>query len=317
MENKFDVFTESELAADYESLCWANTGVKRALAQKYGIKSNRGAEIQAEILRGLQVKRFNLKEFTNEDIKWWQRLYPSTGTYKTLKAALDEEPQGFVEMLACVFKTRSEAVYKKSAWSMADKARITDYNNIERYLNEKKNSADKGLQLLISRLSAQTDDFKIKYIEGVKRYAVVTWEKSFENYKEAENECIKLHNDHAIPYNEKRGRIRELNAIMNKNSTVARQSKNYYVSRLEVAARRTFENDIRRIADLIRQKGIDESKIQVKPLSVGVAGIEMLIGDEKRALYARAIVAALHSVYMRPHYRFIITEKDAYKMWQS
>lgn len=43
----------------------------------------------------------------------------------------------------------------------------------------------------------------------------------------------------------------------------------------------------------------------------------MMIGDEKRALYARAIIAAMNSMYMRPHYRFIITEKDDYKSWQS
>jgi hypothetical protein len=36
----------------------------------------------------------------------------------------------------------------------------------------------------------------------------------------------------------------------------------------------------------------------------------MIIGDDTRALYARAIIAAENSVYMRPHYRFIITESS-------
>ena len=102
-----------------------------------------------------------------------------------------------------------------------------------------------------------------------------------------------------------------------KKYSIARQEKSFFVGRVVTDAEKTFEADIRNIADRIRQKGIDESKIQVKPLKVGGVGIDMMIGDEKRALYARAIIAAMNSMYMRPHYRFIITEKDDYKSWQS
>lgn len=290
--------------------------MKKTLSQKYGIQSNKAAEIGAEILRGIQEKRKDKNAFTSSDLKYWHRQYPNTGTFATMKNALDAESEAFVNFVAGEYKKSYDKVMGQRLLSMADKARITDYNNVVRYLNEKKNSEDKGLQALIKNLNVQTGAFKTKYINDTEKYAISVWERARDKYIAAEDEYIQLYKNNAIPYNEKKDQISRLKEIMKKNA-LSRQSKERFVSRVVDDARRTFEADIRGIADRIRQKGIDESKIKVKPLQVGGVGIDMMIGDEKRALYARAIVAALNSVYMRPHYRFIITEKDDYKLWQS
>lgn len=315
-QKKFAEFTEDEMSADYDKIEWADNALKKTLSQKYGIQSNKAAEIGAEILRGIQEKRKDKNVFTSSDLKYWHRQYPNTGTFATMKNALDAESEAFVNFVAGEYKKSYDKVMGQRLLSMADKARITDYNNVVRYLNEKKNSEDKGLQTLIKNLSIQTDAFKTKYINDTEKYAISVWERARDKYTAAEDEYIQLYKNNAIPYNEKKDRISGLKEIMKKNA-FARQSKERFVSRVVDDARRTFEADIRGIADRIRQKGIDESKIKVKPLQVGGVGIDMMIGDEKRALYARAIVVALNSVYMRPHYRFIITEKDDYKSWQS
>lgn len=315
-KSKFAELTEEEMSADYDKVQWADNAEKKELAKKYSIDTRKGAEIAAEILRGIQEKRKAKDAFTQDDLRWWWRQYPNTGTFATMKKALDDESEVFVNFVAGEYKKSYDKVMSQRSLSMADKARITDYNNVVRYLNEKKNSEDKGLQTLIKNLTIQTDAFKTKYINDTEKYAISVWERARDKYAAAEDEYIQLHRNHGIPYNEKKDRMNELDKIMRKNS-ISRQSKESFVSRVVVDARRTFEADIRGIADRIRQKGIDESKIEVKPLQVGGVGIDMMIGDEKRALYARAIVAALNSVYMRPHYRFIITEKDDYKSWQS
>lgn len=315
-QKKFAEFTEDEMSVDYDKIQWADNALKKTLSQKYGIQSNKAAEIGAEILRGIQEKRKDKNSFTSNDLKYWHRQYPNTGTFATMKNALDAESEAFVNFVAGEYKKSYDKVMGQRLLSMADKARITDYNNVVRYLNEKRNSEDKGLQTLIKNLTIQTDAFKTKYINDTEKYAISVWERARDKYIAAEDEYIQLYKNNAIPYNEKKDRISRLKEIMKKNA-IARQSKERFVSRVVDDARRTFEADIRGIADRIRQKGIDENKIKVKPLQVGGVGIDMMIGDERRALYARAIVAALNSVYMRPHYRFIITEKDDYKSWQS
>ena len=290
--------------------------MKKELSKKYNIESNKAAEIGSEILRGIQEKRKAKDTFTKEDLRWFRRLYPSTGTFATLKKALDAESEAFVKFVADEYKKVYDKVMGQRLHSLADKARITDYNNIVRYLNEKKNSEDKGLQNLIKNLTVQTDAFKTKYINDTEQYATAVWERARDKYSAAEDEAIQLRNNHGIPYSDKKDRLKELSDVMKKYS-IAHQEKSFFVGHVVTDAKKTFEADIRNIADRIRQKGIDESKIRVKPLKVGGVGIDMMIGDEKRALYARAIIAAMNSMYMRPHYRFIITEKDDYKSWQS
>lgn len=315
-KSKFAELTEEEMMSDYDRLDGLNNALKKELSKKYNIESNKVAEIGAEILRGIQEKRKEKDAFTKEDLRWFRRLYPSTSTFATLKKALDAESEAFVKFVADEYKKVYDKVIGQRLHSLADKAHITDYNNIVRYLNEKKNSEDKGLQNLIKNLTVQTDAFKTKYINDTEQYATVVWERARDKYGAAEDEAIQLRNNHGISYSDKKDRLKELNDIMKKYS-IARQEKSFFVGRVVTDAKKTFEADIRNIADRIRQKGIDESKIQVKPLKVGGVGIDMMIGDEKRALYARAIIAAMNSMYMRPHYRFIITEKDDYKSWQS
>lgn len=315
-KSKFADMTEDEMTADYDRLDGLDNALKKTLAQKYGIQSNKAAEIGDEILRGIQEKRKDKNAFTSDDLKWWRRLYPNRGTFATMKKSLDNESEAFVNFVAEEHKKAYDKVMGQRMLSLADKARITDYNNIVRYLNEKKNLEDKGLQNLIKNLTVQTDAFKTKYINDTEQYATAVWERARDKYSAAEDEAIQLRNNHGIPYSDKKDRLKELSDVMKKYS-IARQEKSFFVGRVVTDAKKTFEADIRNIADRIRQKGIDESKIQVKPLKVGGVGIDMMIGDEKRALYARAIIAAMNSMYMRPHYRFIITEKDDYKSWQS
>lgn len=217
-QKKFAEFTEDEMSADYDKIQWAETLLKKTLSQKYGIQSNKAAEIGAEILRGIQEKRKDKNAFTSSDLKYWHRQYPNTGTFATMKNALDAESEAFVNFVAGEYKKSYDKVMGQRSLSMADKARITDYNNVVRYLNEKKNSEDKGLQTLIKNLTIQTDAFKTKYINDTEKYAISVWERARDKYTAAEDEYIQLYKNNAIPYNEKKDQISRLKEIMKKNA---------------------------------------------------------------------------------------------------
>ena len=321
--SKFDKFLEQELKDDYRNLnddCY-NNQLKKQLSQKYGMESRKTADIQKEILLGIQEKRSLKNTLSGEDISWWHRLYPNIDTYNNLKEALRHESELFVGYLSEYFKKEKEDAeyegrrrYVLSGW---DKTRIHRYNNIVRYLNEKRNSEDKNLQDLIKSLDGLTQSFREKYLDDTRQYAERKWDgmkKKADGVREQIRDLCREN----CQSKETRDKVWKLQRQLSSLDIVVSRPKNEYADSVVKDAERTFSRDIETIAHRVRQKGIDETNISVSPIRKDYVGIEMYIGDGNRGLWARAIVAAENSMYMRPHYRFIVTEKkDEYKITEN
>jgi hypothetical protein len=302
-------FPETELIDDYQVAAdLMDAKDKKRLAAKYEVNSNKAADIQTKILGLIQQHRHGKTAFTGDDIKYWSRLYPNRGNYQKMKEALENESDIFVDFLLQKHKEKADKVINRTNLSLRDKSIIVDYKNIVRFTNEKKNSKDVGLNQLIGKLSQQTKAFKTVYLDKTEKYAKATWQSTKERYDSTKKLISEIQTDDTINDIERSNRLAHQRDVLNKCRGIIYLSQDDYAKKVVNDAENTFNNDIRMIADKIRKRNINENVMQVKPLSVGGYGIDMTIGDDTRALYARAIIAAENSIYMRPHYRFIITE---------
>ena len=59
---------------------------------------------------------------------------------------------------------------------------------------------------------------------------------------------------------------------------------------------------------------MDESKLSVKSIKTSVKGFDIYVSDfAKKTSYARSIYAAENSVFVAPHFRFIVTDRTNMK----
>ena len=305
-------FSDEELREDYKKIQEIDSKAeKTVLKEKYNVDTYKSADIERAILLQLQSNRGRKKEFSKEDFREWIRLYPNIGTYKTLTNSLKDESQEFIDYIKSIYKDKVETLSSKKYLSYADEYQLDIYKNIRKYENEKVNKTDTSRVKLIQNLSNQTKDFKETYLSQTKRFA----EKQFEFKKQfVEKHKEWLDKFYTLSYKEQREK-EELYKKIRSTKLVVGMGKEKFVTDIVESAKRSFEQDIERIAVTIRERKVNEENINIKPIEVGYKGISMKIGDGERSLYARAILAAEFSEYKRPHYRFIITESDKYKDW--
>ena len=58
---------------------------------------------------------------------------------------------------------------------------------------------------------------------------------------------------------------------------------------------------------------MDESKLSVKSIKTSVKGFDIYVSDCSKTIYARSIYAAENSVFVAPHFRFIVTDRTNMK----
>ena len=304
-------FSDDELRSDYRKIQDTyDREEKLALKEKYNVSSLKASDIENAILLQLQKNRSTKKTFSQDDLRDWSRLYPNIGTYKTLVVSLKQESQDFIDYVKSVYEEKVKKLSGKPL-TMANKYQLSIYKNLRKYENEKNNEADTSRTKLIENLSNQTKEFKDLYLDQTKQFA----EKQFDVKKEfVDRHKNLLNNFYSLSKEEReeKRKVYERVVVIKNNISVGKET---YVNRIVEDSKRTFENDIDRIANIVRERKINEESIKVKPFNVDVKGISMKIGDGERTLYARAILAAEFSEYKRPHYRFIITESDKYKDW--
>lgn len=89
----------------------------------------------------------------------------------------------------------------------------------------------------------------------------------------------------------------------------SKDGEDKWINRAQDQAKAKFAEDIKVLANKIRNKGVDETKLKLLYAENDPKHIKIKITDGTTILYARSILAAEYSLYVSPHFRFIVTER--------
>lgn len=90
-------------------------------------------------------------------------------------------------------------------------------------------------------------------------------------------------------------------------------NKKKYVDKMKLDAEHKYQSDMMVVADKVRQMHMDESNLSVKSIKTSVKGFDIYVSDGSKTIYARSIYAAENSVFVAPHFRFIVTDRTNMK----
>ena len=324
-------FTREELRKDYGTMEWADGVEKKTLAAKYGVQSQKKADIQKEILNQLREARKTAVSFDIEDVRDFFRLEP--GILK-IKDYLKDESIEFVKYL----KRHEEEYLKKhklDKWigfpvssniplSYADKDKLKRYAKIIEYLEEAqprpRTAKDEEFDRLVRKFTDLLADYKKEYLSRVRDYARERYNKTLpeklqtlrDKYADLKAEGSKLDwRTDKVAYDRNYDARRK---VANQIDAIDKFFKKYgkltdYIKDCEKNASDEFEGNIRTLSDRIMREELNTNKLVVKSVHDDPKVFNMKITDGTKNLYCRSILAAMFSSYMIPHYRFIITNR--------
>lgn len=312
-------FTKEELRRDYQDASYD----RKNLSIKYGTFA-KGKNIQEKINSILKEIRSTQTEFDKEDMRDWFRLDPKV---TKLNQYLDGEPIAFVKMLQADYEARTKkysmnSIAGKSIWNMYDK--ITAWLNEATKADDQKAAEaelENNIEELVSKLSAELEDFKVRYLERVHEAAGVRYERIPTDIDALKNQKLAIEARYEAARKEKKGynatwsiwsekekvdnKIGRLKAILRMYPTVEEFQK---MSVKE--ATKQFEYNVRGLADRLLDKKFIIEKITVSNVKNDPKFFEMTITDGEKKLYCRSVLAAQFSEKMIPHFRFIMTERN-------
>lgn len=314
MTNKY---TKQELRIDYEEAAYD----RKNLSIKYGVPA-KGKDIQEKINSILKEIRSTQTEFDKDDMRDWFRLDPKV---TKLGQYLDGEPIAFVKMLQAYY----ESCAKRDGNSIAGKYACNMFGKITAWLNEATKTDDQkaaeaklenNIEELVSKLSSELADFKVRYLEKVHEAAGKRYKKILTDIKALKNQRLAIEARYEAARKEKKGyhatlsiwsekekvdnKIGRLNAILRMYPTV----EEFYKFTVEEAIKQ-FEYNVRGLADRLLDKKFIIEKITVSNVNNDPKFFEMTITDGEKKLYCRSVLAAQFSEKMIPHFRFIMTER--------
>jgi len=312
-------FSKEELRRDYQEAGYD----RKNLSIKYGTFA-KAKDIQEKINSILKEIRSTQTEFDIEDMRDWFRLDPKV---TKLNQYLDGEPIEFVKMLLADYESR---IKKYSASSIAGKHVWSMYDKITAWLKEATKTDDQkaadaelenNIEELVSKLSSELDDFKVRYLERVHEAAGNRYERIPSDIEALKNQRIAIEARYDAAKKEKKGyhvtwkiwsekekvdnKIGRLNAVLRMYPTVEEFQK------MNVdEATKQFEYNVRGLADRLLDKKFVIEKITVSNVKNDPKFFEMTITDGEKKLYCRSVLAAQFSEKMIPHFRFIMTERN-------
>lgn len=311
-------FTKEELRRDYQEAGYD----RKNLSIKYGTFA-KGKDIQEKINSILKEIRSTQTEFDVEDMRDWFRLDPKV---TKLSQYLDGEPIAFVKMLQADYESRA----KRGGNSIAGKYACNMFDKITAWLNEATKTDDQkaaeaelenNIEELVSKLSSELDDFKVRYLERVHEAAGKRYERIPTDIEALKNQRLAIEARYDAAHKEKKGynatwkiwsekekvdnKIGRLNAVLRMYPTVEEFQK-FTVEE----ATKQFEYNVRGLADRLFDKKFIIEKITVSNVKNDPKFFEMTITDGEKKLYCRSILAAQFSEKMIPHFRFIMTERN-------
>ena len=312
-------FTKEELRQDYQEAGYD----RKNLSIKYGTFA-KSKDIQEKINSILKEIRSTQTEFDKDDMRDWFRLDPKV---TKLSQYLDGESIAFVKMLQADYESRTKkynmsSIAGKHAWNMYDK--ITAWLN-ESTKSDSQKAAEAELENnigeLVSKLSSELADFKVRYLERVHEAAGKRYERIPTDIEALKNQRLaidarydaarkeqKISNAAWKIWSEKEkvdNKIGRLNGILRMYPTVEEFQK----MSVEEATKQ-FEYNVRGLADRLLDKKFIIEKIIVSNVKNDPKFFEMTITDGEKKLYCRSVLAAQFSEKMIPHFRFIMTERN-------
>ena len=329
---KQSAFTREELRGDYDRAEYADNAEKKQLAAKYGITSLKKDDIRKAILLQLREVRKVATDFSIEDVRDF--FHQDPGILK-IKESLKEESLEFVKYL----KEHELAYLKKrgldkwigfpignNTWglSYSDKDALKRYAKITEYIAEAtprpRTKRDEDFDTLVRKFTDLLADYKKEYLNRVKDYARERYNVTLpdrlkdyrDRYKILKDEESKL--DWRTDKDAYKKNYDARRKVANKIETITKFFEKYknltdYVKDCEKTASEDFEGNIRTLSDRILKESLNVDKLVVKSVHDDPKVFNMKITDGTKNLYCRSILAAMFSVYMVPHYRFIITNR--------
>ena len=298
-------YTKQELRRDYEEAAYD----RKNLGVKYGVPA-KSKDIQEKINSILKEIRSTQTEFDKDDMRDWFRLYPKV---TKLSQYLDGEPIAFVKMLQADYESRA----KRDGNSIAGKYARNMYEKIAAWLNDAAKTDDQkaaeaelenNIEELVSKLSSELADFKVRYLEKVHEAAGKRYESIPTDIEALKNRRLAIEVRYDAARKEKNNvdnKIGRLNGIIRMYSTVEEFQK-FTVEE----ATKQFEYNVRGLANRLIDKKFIIEKIIVSNVKNDPKFFEMTITDGEKKLYCRSVLAAQFSEKMIPHFRFIMTERN-------
>ena len=90
--------------------------------------------------------------------------------------------------------------------------------------------------------------------------------------------------------------------------------KKKYVTQMKLDAEKRYQSNMMIVADKVRQMYMNERNLSVKSIKTSVKGFDIVVSDGEKKIYARSIYAAENSVFVAPHFRFIVTDRTNMKV---
>lgn len=317
---------------------------KKAIAEKYGIQSKKAGEIEHGILVKAAEERSTRKNFDQLDVKMFRLLSNYTEMYNKLVEYLENEPEEFIIYMKDFYEEqlKKDKLFSYINWKPSDlKYRLSAnqiysikyYQSIVKYLEEngtstadKRSAKQKATDLILSKLDEQLADFKEQLLNQVEEQAKNYWQRLSDNIEELHKKYLaarKEFNDYTSDHR-RRYSLPEVMAEYNRleeNAKTTSQvyhnakyildkySKEEYGKYCREQGRKEYEYKKHKMAEKIVERDFDYANITFSNMKRDPKGIEMMISDGVKKVYARSIIAAEYSEKVICHFRFILTDR--------
>lgn len=338
-------FTNEEMMEDIKKVRDAyELKDKKAIADKYGIQSKKISEIERGILLKAAEARMTRKQFDKLDVQMFRMLSNYVDMYNKLAEYLENEPEAFVIYMKEYYEglLKEDNTLQYLGYRLSDLKYRLSYNkictlkyyqSIVKYLEEngtstadKRSAKQKATELILSKLDEQLEDFKQHLLDQIEDQAKNYWQRLTDNlskYKEeylaAEKEFDDFHNDRTNRFSlpEVRKEYARLENIKNQasqiyhnaNYIIKKYTKEAYGKYCREEGRKEYEYKKHNMAEKIVERDFDYANITFSNVKRDPKGIEMMISDGVKKVYARSIIAAEFSEKVICHFRFILTDR--------
>lgn len=298
--NNQDLFIK-EIFESIDELCCADLATKKAINEKYNLSgSKKVKEIEHELL-GLanEVRKTKTGDFTQNDYRAWNNYWNCPSSKKKIKEAIENESEEWINFILNIYLS----FYQKSHRLIHEDRRYSTLLSIKAEMSssyiERKNIEENIYNILTDITSSFKNAMYERFIDR---------EKSRFNEYAAKKDLL----DEEL-YDYKKESSRGYSAFIE----IKRYSKNFdwniYQEYLTKEFESHFSYNLKSIASRIYDNGkIDINSLNVISLNNDPKFLELFMEDiNKNLIHCRSILAAEYSDYMIPHYRYIITIKNA------
>ena len=317
---------------------------KKAIAEKYGIQSKKAAEIEHGILVRAAEDRATRTKFDELDVRMFRLLSNYVDMYNKLIEYFENEPEAFIIYMKDYYEEylKKEKLFSYINWKPSDlKYRLSAnkiysikyYQSIVRYLEEngsstadRRSAKQKATELILSKLDEQLADFKEQLLNQVEEQAKNAWQRFSDNLETYHKEYLKADKEFDDFHNDRNNRfalpeVREKYSILEETRNLASQkyynakyiiekyTKEDYGKYCREQGRKEYEYKKHKMAEKIVERDFDYANIIFSNMKRDPKGIEMMISDGVKKVYARSIIAAEYSEKVICHFRFILTDR--------